>query len=259
MRHALEEEGFRPAAAVVGEATGGDVTIGHRGRMELQIRLRGRSGHASVPEGAVSALRNLPAALFAVDHVASQLPSDPHLGPATAVATAVRTEPTSRNVVPDLAVISVDCRTLPHQTPDGVAGKILEVTLDRAGPLGDDEGVEVALAEAPLEAYTGEGTRWRFHTPGFLMDTEAPLVKAAAEAVGRRNGAGPARTRPWGFASDGGWISGAHGIPCVGFAPGDERLAHTNRERMDLDEFRWCWNRYPEMLRALQGSLTEGG
>jgi hypothetical protein len=65
--------------------------------------------------------------------------------------------------------------------------------------------------------------------------------------------------RPWTFATDGGWTCGVHGIPTIGFAPGEERYAHTNRERLDLEEARWALERYPEMVVAIQDALARGG
>jgi acetylornithine deacetylase/succinyl-diaminopimelate desuccinylase-like protein len=43
-----------------------------------------------------------------------------------------------------------------------------------------------------------------------------------------------------------------HGIPTIGFAPGEEHFAHTNRERMAVDELRWGLERYPNLVEALQ-------
>ena len=73
-------------------------------------------------------------------------------------------------------------------------------------------------------------------SPGYLMQPDHPVVVAATKAAGRMDGSGPARARPWQFATDGGWSCGVHGIPTIGFAPGEERYAHTNRERLDLAE-----------------------
>jgi acetylornithine deacetylase/succinyl-diaminopimelate desuccinylase-like protein len=87
------------------------------------------------------------------------------------------------------------------------------------------------------------------------MDAKDPLVVAAAEAVGRQEGEGPARVRPWTFATDGGWSQGVFGIPTIGFAPGEERFAHTNRERLELDGARWAFLRYPRLILALQSVL----
>jgi hypothetical protein len=47
-----------------------------------------------------------------------------------------------------------------------------------------------------------------------------------------------------------------HRIPTVGFAPGEERFAHTNRERLDLTEARWAFERYPELILRVQGALA---
>jgi acetylornithine deacetylase/succinyl-diaminopimelate desuccinylase-like protein len=85
------------------------------------------------------------------------------------------------------------------------------------------------------------------------LDVVAEGVRAAAAAVGGRpDAAVPARVRPWTFATDGGWSCGVHGIPTVGFAPGEERHAHTNRERLGLEEARWAFGRYPKLIAAVQ-------
>ena len=61
--------------------------------------------------------------------------------------------------------------------------------------------------------------------------------------------------RPWTFATDGGWSCGVYGIPTIGFAPGEERFAHTNRERLDVEEARWAFARQAELIPAAQDAL----
>jgi acetylornithine deacetylase/succinyl-diaminopimelate desuccinylase-like protein len=79
------------------------------------------------------------------------------------------------------------------------------------------------------------------------------VATAAARAAGTRGAPRQAaRIRPWTFATDGGWSAGVHGIPTIGFAPGEERHAHTNRERLDLEEARWAYDRYPSLIQAVQ-------
>jgi acetylornithine deacetylase/succinyl-diaminopimelate desuccinylase-like protein len=104
--------------------------------------------------------------------------------------------------------------------------------------------------------YTGFVADRDLFTPGFLMDLSHPIVGAAARAVGRLGAADKAaEVRPWTFATDGGWSCGVHGIPTVGFAPGEERFAHTNRERLDVEEARWGYARYPGLIAAVQTAL----
>ncbi len=95
-------------------------------------------------------------------------------------------------------------------------------------------------------------------TPGFLVDGDHPVVVAASTSVGQRHGRAPATVRPWTFATDGGWTSGVHGIPTFGFAPGEERFAHTNRERLALEEAEWAFERYPPMILAVMAAMSGG-
>ena len=66
----------------------------------------------------------------------------------------------------------------------------------------------------------------------------------------------PATVRPWTFATDGGWTCGVFGIPTLGFGPGEERYAHTNRERLDVEEAAWAFSRHGPLILAMQEALA---
>jgi acetylornithine deacetylase/succinyl-diaminopimelate desuccinylase-like protein len=218
MNHFLDVTPVRPGAVIIGESTHGDVTIGHRGRAEVEVVIRGLAGHASAPERARNALDPLPAVLEAVVKLSAEQASDPILGRASVVPTMVDVRPESRNVIPDEVVITLDWR----------------------------------------ESYTGLSELRDLFTPGFLMDREHPLITAAAMAVGgREDPSVPAVVRPWAFATDGGWSCGVAGIPTLGFAPGEERFAHTNRERLDLAEAEWAFGRHLGLIEAVQEALGQ--
>jgi putative selenium metabolism hydrolase len=257
MRHLLESGTVDPAAVVLGEATHGDVCIGHRGRAELEIVIQGVAGHASAPDRASNALDLLGDVLAAVRDVAAERAGDPVLGPESLVATMVDVRPETRNVIPDLAVVAVDWRVLPGMDDRALLAR-MRTSLERrtrAAPPG--LSWQIRVTKERQRTYTGLDEDVSLHTPGFLMPPEHPVVRAAARAVGRRfEASGPAHVRPWSFATDGGWSCGVHRIPTLGFAPGEERFAHTNRERLDVEEARWALARYPELIRAVQRSLS---
>ena len=256
MKLLLESGEVVPQAVVIGEATHGDICTGHRGRGEVEIRIRGAAGHASAPERAHNALDLVPAVLSAVRDLASRQPSDPTLGPATVVATSVDVAPVSRNVIPDRATVAVDWRLLPGQVAEALLSDVRQAIDARVGDPPEGLSFTVGLAEEEQATFTGRVQTQALFTPGFLMDAEDSIVRAAAGAVGRRGGAGHAMIRPWTFATDGGWTSGVFGIPTLGFAPGEERFAHTNRERLDLDEARWALGRHPSLILAIQKALA---
>lgn len=247
----------RPAVVILGESTRGDIAIGHRGRAEVEIVLHGVAGHASAPERARNALDRLPAVLEGVARLASRQGEVRHplLGPPSLVATQVDVLPESRNVIPDRVTVALDWRILPGEDAVGLLRRVREAVEVTSGPLEPGEvTVEVRMAVERQTTWTGVTEDRELYTPGFLVDPEHPVARAAAAAVGRRDDPGePAAIRPWTFATDGGWSAGIHGIPTVGFAPGEERHAHTNTERLELDEARWAYQRYPELILAVQG------
>ena len=255
MKELLADGSLRPDLCIIGESTHGDVCIGHRGRAEVEVVIRGRAGHASAPERAANALTLLPGVLEAVDAAARDLPSDPILGPSTLAATMVDVRPESRNVVPDEVVVAIDWRILPGMDEPALLDRIRAAVAARLPEVPPGLGLEVRMASETQRCYTGFEGDSSLLTPGFLIDPDDPIVRGACRIVGRRDGDGDAVARPWTFATDGGWSAGVYGIPSIGFAPGEERHAHTNTERLDLAEARWCWDRHLELIPGLQALL----
>jgi putative selenium metabolism hydrolase len=252
MRHLLAAGELRPDVVIIGEATAGDICIGHRGRAELIVEATGVAGHASAPERARNPLDLMESILPALRALAATLPADPTLGPSTLAPTAIETLPRSKNVIPDRARISIDWRILPGLTPEA-ALETVRSFLEPRVPLPEGFGLEVHFATDRQRTYTGETQERRLFTHGFLMDPDHPVVAAAARTITDTTGLEP-RLRPWTFATDGGQTCGLHGIPTIGYAPGEERHAHTNRERLDLGAARTVYQSYPALIRAVQAA-----
>jgi len=269
MEHTLKDD--LPDAVIVGESTHGDICIGHRGRAEIEVVLKGEAGHASAPERARNALQLVPAVLRAVDRVAAQQPVDPILGAATLAVTGIDVLPESRNVIPDQVTVVLDWRVLPEMDDERLLATLRRAITESIGGGGMPEGLswQVQMASEHQRCWTGHAEERPMYMPSFLIGAAHPVAVAAAHAAGRRlparegEGAGapltsldaPATIRPWTFATDGGWSCGVHGIPTIGFAPGEERYAHTNRERLDLSEAEWALGRLPEIVLAMQRAL----
>lgn len=257
MKRLLESGAVSPGVVIIGESTHGDVCLGHRGRAEVEVVIRGLAGHASAPGRARNALDLLGDVLAAVRDLGADQASDPVLGPATCTATMVDVKPESRNVIPDLAVVALDWRILPGDDDASLLERVRRALSVRIPQAPEGLSLEVRMAAEHQVTWTGQAEDKNLLTPGFLMDADHPVVRAAARAVGTRNDPGvPAAVRPWTFATDGGWSCGVHGIPTVGFAPGEERHAHTNRERLDVAEARWAFERQPHLVAAVQNAAT---
>ena len=256
MKYLLESGGVEPGVVVIGEAAHGDICTGHRGRAEVEVVIQGLAGHASVPNRAHNALDLLGDVLAAIRDLADHQESVPVLGASSLIATMVDVLPQSRNVIPDSAIVTIDWRILPGDDDTSLIARVREAIKDRVPQLPAGLSFEVRMATEYQVTYTGLEEDRNLLTPGFLMPADDPMILAAADAVGRRAEKGPATIRPWQFATDGGWSCGVHGIPTVGFAPGEERFAHTNRERLDVEEARWGFERYPLLVAAIQQAVA---
>lgn len=243
---------LRPGAVILGEATNGDICLGHRGRAELIVEIQGVAGHASAPERARNPLDALPDVIPALQEFAARLPFAPILGKATLAPTAVETLPRSRNVIPDRARVIVDWRTLPGLSAED-ARRTLEDFLRPRIRLPEGCALDVRFATEHQRSYTGLERERDLFTPGYLLAPDHPVAVAAAAAARAGLGREPA-LRPWTFATDGGHTCGEHGIPTIGFAPGEERFAHTSRERLDLAQARAVYDAYPLVIRAVMGA-----
>lgn len=251
MAHLLESGSVRPAAVIIGESTDGDICIGHRGRAEVLVQLRGVAGHASVPARARNALDGLGPLLAGVRAFATERldHEDPILGRSSIVATGVGSSPTSPNVIPDVATVTLDWRMLPGPAGPEALAELTDFLHARA-EIPADLSLDVRFSVERQHSWTGLEKDWEVFGPGFVIDPDHAVVRAAARAVEAATGVAP-RVRPWEFATDGRHTAGDHGIPTIGYAPGREADAHTNTERLELEPARRVFEAYPSLIWAL--------
>lgn len=251
MAHLMESSEVGPGAVILGEATGGDICIGHRGRAEVEVEVRGVAGHASAPERARNALDAVGPILAALRDLPATLPGEENgvLGRESMAVTDVSVAPASRNVIPDRVIIVADWRVLPGRTAEeGLA--LVRDYLAQHIELPSGLTFEVRYAAEEQSTWTGRSEVREMFGAGFLLDAEHEVTRAAVRAVESATGSTPS-VRPWRFATDGRYTCGERGIPTIGYAPGREEDAHTNTERLELEPARLIFEAYPELIHEL--------
>jgi len=220
----------RTDVAVLGEPTRLELRHGHRGRLLIEVDFVGRSAHASMPEEGANPLFSLARFLLALEHL--PMVTDPVLGPSSVAPTLLRVDQTSSNVTPAVVTLSLDWRNVPADTPEAAVERVQHLAREccQAGIT-----AQVRLVQRSVRTYTGiEATVPP--TRGFLLPADHLLVRGAQQVLQHVLG----RAVPlgvWRFATDGGHLMHA-GIPTIGFAPGDDRLAHTVHDQVSLAELR---------------------
>ena len=235
--------------AIVGEPSRSELRLGHRGRIELQVKFSGRSAHASAPDLAINP--HFAAAKFMQRLESLSLQSDPVLGKATIAPTLYLTDQVSANVIPSEVTVYLDWRNVPAETPE-LALKTLEALLD---PTADGASATVSVTEQPRRCYTGATHDFASIFPPFATDPSSLLANAAKQVIEASTGK-PANPDVWQFATDGGHLALA-GIPIVGFGPGDDRLAHTNQEQISIEELKTASATYAPLICSLAAALQD--
>jgi putative selenium metabolism hydrolase len=229
----LLDEGLRADYAVSGEATGLDVVVGHRGKMEFKVTTIGKTTHGAFPELGVNAVYLMNDFINAL-RTRYVLPEHAVMGKATITVLDIMASPGALTpIVPDRCEIIIDRRYFPEETEQSLLDGI--------------RGLFADLAAANPE-FKAEAEIIKVFPP-MLTDPACPVVTAIQEARKTVLGAhGPVRT--WRFGVDGTFISRA-GIPCVGFGPGDEHLAHTPRDCAPVDHIVACAKVYAQLAADL--------
>jgi putative selenium metabolism hydrolase len=229
MRVLMEEEGLVPDAIVLGEATDLQVSRGQRGRMEIDVTVRGRSCHASAPHLGQNAIYAAARLIFGVEMLSSQLAEDRFLGPGTLAVTHIENTAGSRNVVPDSCTFCIDRRLTLGETEAKAMAEIQGILLR------EDVDATLSIPDYTSTSYTGYEARAKSYFAPWALERDHPLVQQVSRAIRAELGYRPAIGK-WDFSTDGVYTMGVAGVPTVGFGPGEEQHAHIADERIRLDD-----------------------
>lgn len=225
-------EWLQPSVALIGEPSACQLARGHRGRVELHVKVAGKAAHASVPHLAINPHYSLARFLNGLRDL--PMPTEGDFGPSSVAPTLYYTDNTSANVIPAEAIVVLDWRNVPSEKADAIVARV-EVAL--AAVLEEGATGSVRVPQRHWDCYTGRHSKTiPASFPGFALPADHPIVLAAHQAV-RTTLNDDAPVRIWRFATDGGHTAAA-GIPTIGFGPGDDRLAHTVHEHLPLSQLR---------------------
>lgn len=223
----IEEEGLKPEVAVLTEPTSLRVYRGQRGRMEMEVVVDGVSSHGSAPERGDNAVYKMARVVGAIEALNEDLADDGFLGKGTVVVSEFSSTSPSQCAVPDQARIYLDRRMTWGETEETAVAEI-------EACLGDIPG-EVSIPTYERVSHTGLTYPMKKVYPVWKTPESHPAILGAARCVREVLDVAPVVNR-WTFSTNGVTISGVHGIPSVGFGPGNEEQAHTTDEWIEISD-----------------------
>ena len=221
----IEEEKLIPDFAVITEPTNLGLYRGHRGRMEMEVHIKGLSAHGSAPERGKNVIYSGAKTALAIQKLHEELKDDEFLGKGSIAPTVLTTETPSLCAIPDKAFMHIDRRLTWGETKESAVAEVENI-------IGDDSKVVVPIYAR--ESYTGKIFKQEKYFPTWKIPENHPLVQAGVKAhIALFNE--DARIDKWTFSTNGVAICGKHKIPCIGFGPGNEIYAHAPNEKVPME------------------------
>jgi len=225
---------LRPVRAIVAEPTLLDVVVAHKGSVRWRCHTHGKAAHTSRPEHGENAILAMVRVVQAIERyqkeVLDHYTVHPLCGRPTVCVSMIQGG-SGVNTVPDHAVIDIDRRLVPGETPaaahqelvqyiahsldhetDGLTGRAAGVTVEHEEPSSQSSGLSDA-----------DNHVWAQQITGVVDSVAAGLLGRASRLIGAP------------FGTDA-WALSEAGIPTVVFGPGSIEQAHTADEWIDIDQ-----------------------
>lgn len=236
----LEDSGRQFAGCFVGEPTGMDVVIGHKGKSNTRVTVQGLASHSSLAPQGVNAVEHAAAFVGAVTRLAQKLKAEGRRDalfdiPHSTAHVGVLQGGTALNVVPESAEILFELRTVPGDDADAMLAGLRDFARSELEPA--------------MQAVSAE-TGFRFDTyarsPALDNPPEAEIVSLTKSLAGRND------HRKVAFMTEAGLFQAMGGIATTVIGPGSIAQAHTADEWIAESELVQCEGFVDRLIQLCQ-------
>lgn len=223
----LHERGIRPEGCLVGEPTGMQVVVAHKGINLFRCRVHGKAAHSSLTPQGCNAIEYAARLICHIRDLADAYkakgPYDQFYDvPFSTLTTNLIQGGIAVNTIPDACEFSYEFRNLPGMAPRDIQADIQRYVSDILLPKMRSE-----FAEARIDIETGPSA------PG-LETSEQEAITQLVRALTRDKA-----TRKVAYGTEAGLFQGM-GIPTVVCGPGHIVQAHKPDEFVALDQLASC-------------------
>lgn len=223
----LDASGLKPSLCVVGEPSGMQPILAHKGKLNLRVRVRGLTGHSSEPGKGVNAIQAAGEAVAYVASEARRLASegpfqDGFDPPHTTIHIGTIQGGTILNIIPERCEFIMEWRTIP--------GDDAQRHVER---LRDFVATHIEPAMHAVNRDTGFDFDVLTTMPGLSLDADHPLTAIVKQLTGSNS------TGKVSYGTEGGYYQNS-GIPTIICGPGHIAQAHQPDEWIAQDQLDAC-------------------
>jgi putative selenium metabolism hydrolase len=232
-QYIVNEDKIRPDVVVVTDSTDCKILRGQRGRMEIGVTCLGKSCHGSMPEKGDNAVYKIAKVVREIEALNQRLKGDEFLGKGTITVSYIDCKTPSLCAVPGQAYIHLDRRLTVGDSKKSAVAEVKDA-IRRAGV-----DAKVVVLRYARPSYTGVTYETEKYFPMWCMPEDSLPVRAAVNNYHQVLGKTPTVHR-WTFSTNAVSIAGMFGIPCVGFGPAPESVAHTVNDSVPIEHLVSC-------------------
>ena len=222
----------KPDYVVIAEASNLNLKVGQRGRGEIVVETFGVPCHSANPEKGVNAVYKM---AKVIEAIRTLVPTHHDvLGDGILELTDIKSAPyPGASVVPEYCRATYDRRLLVGETKESVLKPIQEL-LDKLMAEDPQLKAKVSYAVGKELCHTGAQIEGERFFPGWLYDENEAFVQDVKKEL-ESMGYAPEITQ-YNFCTNGSHFCGEAGIPCIGYGPSLETLAHVRDEYIEIDQ-----------------------
>lgn len=237
MIEALQQRGLNPEHCIVGEPSGMQMVVAHKGIHTFHCRVKGKAAHSSLTLHGVNAIEYAARLIMYINQLAGELQQRHDIDPAFDVPFSTLSVNTIRggnasNIIPAECELEFDYRNLPHMQPqdiiEPITRHIRQVLEPQMQARDADTGIEMRHVE---------------NVPA-MPEAEAKLLHDLVEQL-----VGTSGRHKVAYATEGGQFQQA-GIHTVICGPGHIAQAHKPDEFIELSQLSRCDGFITQLIAA---------
>ena len=223
----LDESRLKPTFCVVGEPSGMQPIVAHKGKLNLRVNVRGLPGHSSEPGKGVNAIQAAGEALAYVAAETRRLPKEGPFAdgfdpPHTTIHVGTIKGGTILNIIPERCEFIMEWRTIPNDDATHHLERMRQFVLTNIEP-----------AMHAVNRNTGFDFDVQLTMPGLSLSPDHELTSIVKQLTGSNS------TGKVSYGTEGGYYQGS-GIPTIVCGPGHIAQAHQPDEWIAQDQLDAC-------------------
>jgi putative selenium metabolism hydrolase len=239
LKHLFHELNIRPDAVVICEPSNNMITLGHKGKIQFVIETHGISAHGSAPEKGLNAVYEMTEIIQRVENLNLSFDQNAEYRK-TLVLSQISSTSASLNAVPSSCEIYLDRRIVPLESKDDIFKEIEKLI----------QGKKASWRLGTLDrvSWTGLSIKYEPFHLAWQIHLDHPLTQTCINAFDTYFGKKPSKFDFWDFSTNA-VTPVSMGIPCIGFGPGDYKLAHMRNEKCATQQIIDACGFYTHLIR----------